>query len=165
MSCSARLPVYTLLISLLVPEGAMWGSFNLHGILLMMMYLFGFAAALISAALFKLFIQAKDVSFFIMELPGYKIPVFKNMLITLYQKGSAFVIGAGKIIIAVSIILWALASFGPGNSLASGADRAGGPLADRACRLQRVLLWRRVLLPGTRAGAGGGRSRGRHPVP
>lgn len=117
MSCSARLPVYTLLIGLLVPDDAMLGPFNFHGILLMIMYLLGFAAALLSAALFKLFVKAKEASYFIMELPGYKVPVFKNMLITLYQKGSAFVWGAGKIIVAVSVILWALASFGPGNGM------------------------------------------------
>jgi ferrous iron transport protein B len=117
MSCSARLPVYTLLISLFVPDDSTWGPFNLHGILLMGMYLLGFVAALLSAAMFKLFIKTKEISYFIMELPGYKIPVLKNMLITLYQKGSAFVVGAGKIIVAVSVILWALASFGPGDKM------------------------------------------------
>lgn len=117
MSCSARLPVYTLLISLFVADDANWGPFNIHGMLLMAMYLLGFAAALLSAALFKLFIKTREVSYFIMELPGYKMPVLKNTLITLYQKGSAFVIGAGKIILAVSVILWALASFGPGDSM------------------------------------------------
>lgn len=117
MSCSARLPVYTLLIGLLVPADAMLGPFNFHGILLMVMYLLGFAAALLSAALFKLFVKGREASYFIMELPGYKIPVFKNMLITLYQKGSAFVWGAGKIIVAVSVILWALATFGPGDEI------------------------------------------------
>ena len=117
MSCSARLPVYTLLIGLLVPDDAMLGPFNFQGILLMIMYLLGFAAALLSAALFKLFVKGREASYFIMELPGYKIPVLKNMLITLYQKGSAFVWGAGKIIVAVSVILWALASFGPGDEM------------------------------------------------
>ncbi|MES2689580.1 MAG: ferrous iron transport protein B [Bacteroidota bacterium] len=117
MSCSARLPVYTLLIGLLVPDDAMLGPFNYHGILLMVMYLLGFAAALFSAALFKFFVKAREASYFIMELPGYKVPVLKNMFITLYQKGSAFVWGAGKIIVAVSVILWALASFGPGDEM------------------------------------------------
>lgn len=117
MSCSARLPVYTLLIGMVVPDEATWGPFNLHGILLMAMYLLGFVAALLSAALFKVFIKTREASYFIMELPGYKVPVLKNIFITLYQKGSAFVIGAGKIIIAVSIVLWALASFGPGDRM------------------------------------------------
>jgi ferrous iron transport protein B len=117
MSCSARLPVYTLLIAMLLPEGAKWGPFNLHGIILMFMYLLGFAAALFSAFILQFFVKAESKNFFLMELPGYKLPVVRNLLITLYDKGQAFVWGAGKIIVAISVILWALASFGPGDSL------------------------------------------------
>lgn len=117
MSCSARLPVYTLLIALFVPDSATWGPFNLHGIILMAMYLLGFVAALLSALLLKAFVTVSQKNYFIMEMPGYKMPVWTNILITLYDKGKAFVVGAGKIIIAVSIILWALASFGPGNRM------------------------------------------------
>jgi ferrous iron transport protein B len=117
MSCSARLPVYTLLIAMLVPEDAKWGPFNLHGIVLMFMYLVGFGAALFSAFVFKFFIKAERKSFFLMELPSYKLPIIQNLLITLYDKGSAFVWGAGKIIVAVSVILWALASFGPRENM------------------------------------------------
>ncbi|MFA6261144.1 MAG: ferrous iron transport protein B [Bacteroidia bacterium] len=117
MSCSARLPVYTLLIGMLVPEDMRWGPFNLHGIVLMFMYLIGFVAVLISAFIFQLFIKTREKNYFIMELPGYKLPVLSNMLITLYEKGKAFVWGAGKIIVAVSVILWALASFGPNDTM------------------------------------------------
>lgn len=117
MSCSARLPVYTLLIGMLVPETAKWGPFNVHGVVLMAMYLLGFIAALASAAVFKLFVHTKGSAYFIMELPGYKLPVWNNLLITLYEKGSAFVVGAGKIIVAVSVILWAFASFGPRGNM------------------------------------------------
>jgi ferrous iron transport protein B len=117
MSCSARLPVYTLLIAMLVPEDAKWGPFNMHGIVLMFMYLLGFAAALFSAFVFKFFIKAERRNFFLMELPSYKLPILNNLLITLYDKGSAFVWGAGKIIVAVSVILWAFASFGPHESM------------------------------------------------
>jgi ferrous iron transport protein B len=113
MSCSARLPVYTLLIAMLVPEEAKWGPFNLHGIVMMLMYLVGFGAALFSAFLFKQFIKSETKNYFMMELPGYKLPLAGNILITLFDKGKAFVWGAGKIIVAVSVILWALASFGP----------------------------------------------------
>lgn len=113
MSCSARLPVYTLLISMLVPNEAKWGPFNVHGIVLMFMYLVGFAAALFSAFIFKFFVKSESKNYFLMELPGYKFPLINNILITLYDKGKAFVWGAGKIIVAVSVILWALASFGP----------------------------------------------------
>ena len=117
MSCSARLPVYTLLIAMLVPETAKWGPFNLHGVVLMFMYLLGFAAALFSAFLFKAFVKQPERNYFMMELPGYKLPVWINILITIYDKSKAFVWGAGKIIVAVSVVLWALASFGPRDDM------------------------------------------------
>jgi ferrous iron transport protein B len=102
---------------MLIPATAKWGPFNLHGIVLMAMYLLGFGAALASAFLFKLFIKNPVRNYFMMELPGYKLPVWSNILITLYDKGKAFVWGAGKIIVAVSVILWALASFGPSKKM------------------------------------------------
>lgn len=113
MSCSARLPVYTLLIGMMLEDSAKFGPFNVHGLVLMLMYLIGFFAAISSAWVFKLFIKQKEKTYFILELPGYKVPVFSNLLITIYEKGSAFVFGAGKIIIAVSVILWVIASTGP----------------------------------------------------
>lgn len=113
MSCSARLPVYTLLIGMMLEDSAKFGPFNMHGLVLMLMYLIGFFAAILSAWIFKLFIKQKEKTYFILELPGYKVPVFSNLLITIYEKGSAFVFGAGKIIIAVSVILWVIASTGP----------------------------------------------------
>ena len=119
MSCSARLPVYTLLISMLVPDDAQWGPFNMKGIVLMFMYFIGFGAALFSAFIFKFFVKSETKDYFLMELPSYKLPVFSNILITLYEKGKAFVWGAGKIIVAVSVILWALASFGPREKMHS----------------------------------------------
>ncbi len=117
MSCSARLPVYTLLISMLLKDTAKWGPFNVHGLILMLMYLIGFFAAIMSAWMFKFFIKQKEKTFFILELPGYKVPLISNLLITIYEKGSAFVFGAGKIIIAVSVILWVLASTGPHSNI------------------------------------------------
>ncbi|MBC7384490.1 MAG: ferrous iron transport protein B [Bacteroidia bacterium] len=113
MSCSARLPVYTLLISMFIPDSATWGPFNVHGLVLMLMYIIGFAAALVSAWIFKQFIKSVQKNYFLMELPGYKMPVAANILSTLYEKAGAFVFGAGKIIIAVSVILWVMASTGP----------------------------------------------------
>lgn len=117
MSCSARLPVYTLLISLFIPDSAVWGPFNIHGLVLMLMYFIGFAAAMVSAWIFKFFIKSKQINYFLMELPGYKMPVASNILITLYEKSGAFVFGAGKIIIAVSVVLWVLASTGPRDAM------------------------------------------------
>ena len=113
MSCSARLPVYTLLISMFIPDAAVFGPFNIHGLVLMFMYLVGFVAALFSAWMFKHFIKSNQQNYFLMELPGYKLPLASNILITLYEKAGAFVLGAGKIIIAVSVVLWVLASTGP----------------------------------------------------
>lgn len=113
MSCSARLPVYTLLISMFIPDAAVFGPFNIHGLVLMFMYLVGFVAALFSAWIFKHFIKSNQQNYFLMELPGYKLPLASNILITLYEKAGAFVLGAGKIIIAVSVVLWVLASTGP----------------------------------------------------
>lgn len=117
MSCSARLPIYTLLIGMLLPKSASVGPFNAHGLLLMGMYLLGFVAAITSAFVINIFLTKTPNQVFIMELPSFKLPLLKNILITLYIKGSAFVIGAGKIILAVSILLWALASFGPGDAM------------------------------------------------
>lgn len=113
MSCSARLPVYTLLISMFIPDTATWGPFNVHGLVLMLMYVIGFVAALLSAWVFKQFIKSVQKNHFLMELPGYKVPLASNILTTLYEKAGAFVYGAGKIIVAVSVILWVMASTGP----------------------------------------------------
>ncbi|OYU94613.1 MAG: ferrous iron transport protein B [Bacteroidetes bacterium B1(2017)] len=128
MSCSARLPVYTLLISLLIPDTAVWGPFNIHGLVLMLMYFVGFAAAMLSAWVFKHFIKSTQQNYFLMELPGYKMPLPSNILITLYEKAGAFVYGAGKIIIAVSVILWVLASTGPKEKMNAVAQKYNAQL-------------------------------------
>jgi ferrous iron transport protein B len=114
MSCSARLPVYTLLIALVIPDGALWGVFSLKGLALMAMYVLGLVAALLSALLFKVFLKTRQKGFLVMELPFYKAPRWMNMVITLTEKTKVFVWEAGKVIMAVSIILWLLATYGPG---------------------------------------------------
>ncbi len=116
MSCSARLPVYTLLISIVVPSEKVLGFLNLQGLVLMGMYLLGFVAAIFSAYVMKLIIKTKERSYFIMELPVYRMPRWSNIGITIFNKVKTFVVEAGKIILAVSIILWFLASYGPGNN-------------------------------------------------
>ncbi len=118
MSCSARLPVYTLLIALVVPDVS-WGIFNLKGMVLMALYLVGFVAALFSALLFKWLLKTKEKSFLVMELPDYKIPRWSNLGITMLEKCKVFVWEAGKVILAISVILWLLASYGPGDQMAS----------------------------------------------
>jgi ferrous iron transport protein B len=115
VSCSARLPVYTLLISLVVPERNVWGFINLQGLTLMGMYLISVVAAMSVAFIMKFIIKAKDKSYFIMELPVYRMPRWTNVLYTVYEKSKTFVVEAGKVIIAISIILWVLASYGPSD--------------------------------------------------
>lgn len=113
VSCSARLPVYTLLISLVVPEKNVWGFINLQGLTLMAMYVISILAAVIVAYVMKLIVKAKERSYFIMELPVYRMPRWSNVLLTMYEKSKTFVFEAGKVIIAISIVLWVLATYGP----------------------------------------------------
>ena len=118
MSCSARLPIYTVLIALVVPEKSMlFGILNLQGVVLFAMYLLGFFTALISAYVMKLLLKAKERSYFIMELPSYKSPRFSHVLLTILNSTKAFVFEAGKVIVAISIVLWVLASYGPGDAI------------------------------------------------
>lgn len=115
MSCSARLPVFTILIALIVPDKMVVGFFNLQGLVLMGLYLLGFSAALISAFVIKFLIRVNERSYLIMELPTYRWPKWSNVGLTIVDKTKAFVFEAGKVILAVAIILWVLASYGPGD--------------------------------------------------
>lgn len=114
MSCAARLPVYALLIALVIPDQTWLGLFNLQGMVLMSLYLIGFLAAIGSAWVMKYIIKSKERSFFIMEIPDYRMPRWKNIGITIFDKVKVFVLDAGKVIVAISIVLWVLASTGPG---------------------------------------------------
>ncbi|MFY0644066.1 MAG: ferrous iron transport protein B [Bacteroidia bacterium] len=111
MSCSARLPVYTLLISLAIPSQMVWGFINLQALVLLAMYLIGTVAALVAAIVFKYLIKHDIPSFFIMELPVYHSPRWKNIWMTCWQKSRSFVVEAGKVILIVSMVLWFLASY------------------------------------------------------
>ncbi len=117
MSCSARIPVFTILIALVVPEEKVLGILNLQGLTLMGLYFLGFAAAVITGAIMNLILKNKQKSYFIMELPSYKMPRWKNVGLTIIEKVKTFVFEAGKVIIAISIVLWVLASYGPGESM------------------------------------------------
>ena len=117
MSCSARLPVFAILAALIVPENSFVGIFNLQGIALMGLYLLGFLAAIVTAWIMKWLIDTKERSFLVMELPTYRIPKWSNVGFTILEKTKAFVFGAGKIILAISIVLWVLASYGPGDAM------------------------------------------------
>lgn len=141
MSCSARLPVFTILIALVVPEERLLGFFNLQGIALMALYLLGFVAALGSAWVMQKVIRVRERSFLIMELPTYRLPRWPNVGYTIVEKTKAFVVEAGKVIMAISIVLWVLASYGPGDKLSNarqhvvaqtgGQDVRGESLEDR----------------------------------
>ncbi len=114
-TCSARLPVYAIIIALVIPNQRILGIFSLQGLTLMGLYLLGFSAALASGYLLNKTLKVKGKSFFVIEMPNYKLPSIKNVLFTVLEKTKAFVFGAGKIILAISIVLWFLASNGPSS--------------------------------------------------
>ena len=113
MSCSARIPVYTVLIALVIPSKNILGIFNLQGMVMMALYLLGFLAAILSALILHWILRSKERGYFIMELPTYKMPRWKNVGVAIVEKVKAFVFEAGKVILAISIVLWVLASYGP----------------------------------------------------
>ena len=113
MSCSARLPVFTILASLVVPNKNILGIFSLQGLVLMGLYVLGIVIALLVSYLMNLFIKIKEKSFFILELPVYRQPRWKNILYTMVEKAKVFVFDAGKVIMIISLVLWAFSSFGP----------------------------------------------------
>ncbi len=117
MSCSARIPVYTLLIALVIPNEPVLGFLNLRGIVLFSLYALGLISALVIAFILKKIIRTKEKGFLVLEMPEYKSPRWQNVWITVFEKVRIFVWDAGKVILAISVILWALASFGPGDSI------------------------------------------------
>lgn len=114
-TCSARLPVYLIIIALVIPEGRFLGL-SFQALTLMLLYLIGFGTAVISAYILNKVLKIKSKSFFVVEMPNYKLPLIKNVALTVVEKTKAFVFGAGKIILAISIVLWFLASYGPGEN-------------------------------------------------
>ena len=117
MSCSARLPVFTILIGLVIPNKYLFGFLGIQGLVMMGLYLLGLVMALIVSSVARWFIKIKEKSFFILELPTYRSPRWGNILQTMVNKAKIFVFDAGKVIMIISLILWALSSFGPGNRM------------------------------------------------
>ena len=117
MSCSARIPVYTLLIALVIPEGYVIGFINIQGLVLFGLYLLGIIGALVTAFVLKLIIKNKAKGVLLLELPNLKTPVWRNVGFTVLEKIKIFVFDAGKIILAISVILWFMASYGPGDTI------------------------------------------------
>ena len=115
VTCSARLPVYAIIIALIIPQERIMGIFSLQGLTLLGLYLLGFSMAMISGYLLHKTLKVETKSFFLIEMPDYKLPSLKNVFFTVVEKTKAFVFGAGKIILAISIVLWFLASNGPAS--------------------------------------------------
>lgn len=121
-TCSARLPVYAIIIALVIPDEYVLGIVNLQGLTLMILYLVGFGMAILSAYILNKVLKIKSKSYFVVEMPNYKLPMFKNVSINVIEKTKSFVFGAGKIILALSVILWFLGSHGPGNDFENAAS-------------------------------------------
>jgi len=119
MSCSARLPVYAILIGLVIPNNYLLGIFSVQGLVMMGLYLLGLVVALLIAYVAKFFIHIKEKSFFILELPTYRAPRWKNIIQTMASKARIFVVEAGRVIMLISLVLWALSSFGPAGRMAA----------------------------------------------
>lgn len=117
ISCSARIPVYTVLIGFVVPSMTIWGIFNAQGLAFMGLYLLGILAALGAALAFKLILKSDETSYLMIELPEYRMPVMKNVFLNVWEKVRAFVWEAGKIILVISVILWFMASYGPSQAM------------------------------------------------
>lgn len=134
MSCSARLPVYTILIGLVIPKTYLLGFLGVQGLVMMGLYLLGLVLALIVSYIAKWFIRINEKSFFILELPSYRSPRWNNVFPTMLNKARIFVFDAGKVIMVISLVLWALSSFGPGNTMqeitAAYEQRKAAPGAD-----------------------------------
>ncbi|MEO7174552.1 MAG: ferrous iron transport protein B [Saprospiraceae bacterium] len=124
ISCSARIPVYTVLIALVIPSKRILGFLNLQGLVFMGLYLLGIVAALLSAWVLKTLLKTKERSYLMIELPAYQMPVWRNVGLNIWSKVWAFVAGAGKIIILFSIVLWFLASYGPSEAMQTATETA-----------------------------------------
>lgn len=123
MSCSARLPVYTILIGLVIPKEFVFGIFSLQALVMLALYLLGLVFALIIAYVAKWFIKSMEKSYFILELPVYRSPRWKSILTTMVEKARIFVVEAGKVIMVISIILWAMSSYGPKDKMQAVHDK------------------------------------------
>ena len=141
ISCSARLPVYTLLIGIMFAGKETLGVFSYQGLVLMGMYLLGFAAALIAAIILKYVLKTKEKSYFIMELPVYRKPQMQTVFMLVFDKVKVFLFDAGKIILAISVVLWFLTSHAPGNAfekIEKNATAQSTPLSEYAINSQKL---------------------------
>ena len=129
-TCSARLPVYLIIISIIIPEESLFGIFNYQGLTLFALYALGFGVAVLSAWGLHKVLKIPSQSTFIVEMPEYKTPIPKNVFITVYDNTKSFVLDAGKIILALSIILWVLGSYGPNDKFSNAEDYVSQEVRD-----------------------------------
>ncbi|MEQ1734119.1 MAG: ferrous iron transport protein B [Bacteroidia bacterium] len=115
MSCSARLPVFAILIAVAVPSVKIFGLFSLQSLVLLGLYLLGFLSAIVVALISKFILKSNENSYFIIELPNYRLPNFKSVARTIYDKCKVFLVDAGKVIVVISVVLWLMSNFGPNN--------------------------------------------------
>jgi ferrous iron transport protein B len=118
ISCSARLPVYAVLIGFVVPDIKVWGILNYQGLAFMGLYLLGIVGVIFSSLLFKKILKSESTSFLMIELPNYKPPIWQNILLSVKEKVLSFIIGAGKIILIISVLL------GPSNKMSQAVEAA-----------------------------------------
>ena len=146
MSCSARLPVYTILIGLVIPSKLYLGFLSLQGLVMMALYMMGTVAALIVSYVMRWFIKINERSFFILELPVYRSPRWGNAVTTMIQKARIFVVDAGKIIMVISLLLWALSHFGPGNKMENVNSQFNAQISSNPAQSTELNKQRRTAL-------------------
>jgi ferrous iron transport protein B len=131
MSCSARLPVFTILVALVIPDHHVLGFISLQGVVMMALYLLGFLAAIFSAFVLKFLIKARERSYLIMELPTYRMPRWSNVGYLVVEKTRSFVFEAGKVILAISVVLWVLASYGPADKFSHAEENVRNEISGK----------------------------------
>jgi ferrous iron transport protein B len=132
MSCSARLPIYAILIALVVPSTKILGFLNLQGLVLLGLYLLGLVGALFSAWILSLFIPKQEPGYFMLEMPSYKLPRWGQVGYTMFESVKSFVLEAGKVILAISIILWVVSSYGPGDKMEIAEERVVAEMSNHS---------------------------------
>jgi ferrous iron transport protein B len=111
MTCSARLPVYAVIIAAFIPDRSVGGAFNLQGLVLFGLYAFGIVGALAAAFVLRRTVVKGQGQTFLMEMPKYQWPVLRDFFIGLWQRAVAFLKRAGTVIMAATVVLWILASY------------------------------------------------------
>lgn len=146
MSCSARLPVYTILIALIIPKHLYFGFLSIQGLVMMGLYLLGTIMALTASYVMKWFIKSTERSFFILELPVYRGPRWKNILFTMIEKARVFVTDAGKVIMVISLLLWVLSSYGPKQKMHYASEKYNELIRMRPSEVKELKKLRKTAL-------------------